>query len=288
MIQTQESKTKSVTVWSKKTVEWIEGDIAYVSVPFTWNLPKAFPRCAALKQEGYYVRAGGPAVSLLPDYLANVAQIGGDVDAISRHNPEATVTSRGCTHSCSFCAVPIIEGQFRELENWRPSRLVCDNNILAASRRHFDLVIDSLKPLHGVDFNQGLDKRELEPWHIDRLQDLDKPIIRFAWDDVNEEAALRDAISKMLAAGFPHSRMTVYVLIGWNDTPEDALYRLVTLRDVLRVATFPMRYQSLKSLKYNDYVAPGWTEDELKRMVRYWSSQQYFRAIPYDEFDFRM
>jgi hypothetical protein len=274
-----------MTGWSKHTVEWIEGDTAFVSVPFTWNLPKAFPRCAALKQEGYKVRAGGPAVSLLPDILANVAQIGGDVDAIAMHNPDATFTTRGCIRHCEFCAVPKIEGMFKELSAWQPARLVCDNNILAASRRHFDRVIDSVKHIAGVDFNQGLDKKELKDWHIDRLQELDKPIIRFAWDDVNEEASLRDAIARMLAAGFPHSRMTVYVLIGWADTPEDAMYRLVTLRDVLRVATFPMRYQSLKSLKYNDYVAPGWTNDELNKMMRYWSSQQFFRNVPYDEFD---
>ena len=64
-------------VWSKNTVEWVDGNTAFVSVPFTWNLLKAFPRCAALKQEGYHVRAGGPAVSLMPDYLATVAEIGG-------------------------------------------------------------------------------------------------------------------------------------------------------------------------------------------------------------------
>ena len=33
-------KTKSV--WSKHSVEWIEGDTAYVSVPFTWNCRKHF------------------------------------------------------------------------------------------------------------------------------------------------------------------------------------------------------------------------------------------------------
>jgi hypothetical protein len=49
-----------------------------------------------------------------------------------------------------------------------------------------------------------------------------------------------------------------------------------------------MRYQSLKSLKYNDYVAPSWTDEELKKMMRYWAAQQFFRAIPYDEFDYRM
>ena len=145
--------------WSKKTVEWIDGDTAYVSVPFTWNLPKAFSRCSALRQEGYKVRAGGPAVSLIPDYLESVALIGGDIEAVTHHNSEATFTSRGCIRQCSFCAVPKTEGYLRELPSWDPRRLVCDNNILATSRSHFNRVIDSLKHIEGVDFNQGLDKK---------------------------------------------------------------------------------------------------------------------------------
>lgn len=35
-------KTKD---WPKMTLEWTECDKAYLSVPFTWNLPEAFSKC---------------------------------------------------------------------------------------------------------------------------------------------------------------------------------------------------------------------------------------------------
>lgn len=96
--------------WSKDIVEWIEGDTAFLSVVFTWDLQKARARAIWLRQQGYHVRAGGPAVLLMPDYLADVAETGGDdVSALARHNPEATFTSRGCIRKCKFCAVPRIE-----------------------------------------------------------------------------------------------------------------------------------------------------------------------------------
>ncbi len=274
-----------MTEWSKRTLTWIEDETAFVSVPFTWNLPRAFSQCVWLKQQGYHVRAGGPAVSLIPDYLQDVTEIGGEVEALSRHNPEATVTTRGCVRQCSFCAVPKIEGEFRELPVWEPRRIICDNNLLASSHRHFDRVIDSLKGSSGVDFNQGLDKRELKPYHIDRLKELDKPHIRFSWDDINEESLIFEGVRKFIEAGFPHSRITIYILIGYNDTPENALYQMVTVRDILKVTPFPMRFQPLYELKYNSYIAPGWTDKELRRMVRYWSRQRFLRQIPYAGYD---
>lgn len=275
---------KPETHWSKRAIEWIDGDTAFVSVPFTWNLPTVWSRCVALKQEGYKVRAGGPAVNLIPEYLAGVAQIGGEVDALPRHNPEATFTSLGCIRHCSFCAVAKTEGDLKEKQIWIPRRIVCDNNILACSMSHYDKVMDSLKPISYVDFNQGLDARLLKPHHIDRLKELDKPMLRFAWDDVNDEGVVTDAINRVVDAGFPRSKITIYVLIGNSDTPEDALYRLVMLRDVLKVVTFPMRFQPLYALRFNKYVAPGWTDRELKRMTRYWSKQMFFRGIPYADF----
>ena len=270
--------------WSKNIVTWFENKTAFISVPFTWELPKAYSQCVWYRQQGYNVRAGGPAVSLIPDYLADVANTNGDVNALPHHNPNATFTTRGCIRHCSFCAVPIIEGDFRELSSWEPKPIVCDNNLLASSQRHFDKVIDSLKQFSGVDFNQGLDARLLNSHHIERLQELVKPHIRFAWDDVNKEASVFDAIHKMIDAGFAKSRITVYILIGNSDTPEDALYRLVTIRDVLKVTTFPMRFQPLYILKYNSYVTPGWTDKELKRMVRYFSRQRFLRQISYSDY----
>lgn len=270
--------------WKGGIVEWTEGQTAYLSVVFSWQLPAAYQRAAFRRSEGYSVRAGGPAVSFNPGYLADVAQIGGDVDALARHNPNATFTTRGCVRRCTFCTVPKIETDFRELEEWEPKPIVCDNNFLASSQAHFDRVIDRLKPLKGVDFNQGLDARLLTKYQAGRLAELDLLFVRLAWDNIRIEAHFIKAFELLRAAGFPKRVIRSYVLIGFNDTPQDALHRLETIRR-LGATPYPMRYQPLDALKRNEYVAPGWTDRELKRFVRYWSNLNRLGAIPFDEFE---
>lgn len=269
--------------WLKGWAEWVEGDTACISVPFTWLLPQAWSRCVALRQEGYRVRAGGPAVSLRLDYLAAVAEIGGDVDALARHNPDATFTTRGCTRQCAFCAVPRTEGSFRELIAWEPKPIVCDNNFLASSRRHFDRAIDCLKPMAGVDFNQGLDPRLLTAYHAGRLAELDLPLVRLSWDDVRDEVTIMDAIGILKTAGFGARRLRVYVLIGFEDRPDDALYRLETLKG-LGILANVQRFQPLWSLSRNDYIAPTWTDAELKRYCRHWNRQAWLGGIPFADY----
>ena len=234
---------------------------------------------------GYRVRAGGPAVDLMPDYLSDVAEVGGEVDALARHNPKATFTSRGCTRKCEFCAVPVIEGDLRELRDgeWEPKPVVCDNNLLACSRTHFDEVVDSLKGMKGVDFNQGLDARLLTKYHADRLAELDCPLVRLAWDHIGLESRVMAAIELLTAAGFSKSRIKVYVLLGYDDTPEDALYRLQTLKDH-DVFPNPQRYQPLDALEKNTYLNSDWSEWEMRRFMKYWSRLIWYWKIPFGEF----
>lgn len=270
--------------WSKQAIEWFDDGTAYISVPFTWQLPQAYSRCVWLRTQGYRVRAGGPAVSLMPDYLEGVASIGGEVDALSHHNPLATFTSRGCIRNCKFCAVPRIEGELRELGHWEPKPIVCDNNLLACSRRHFDRVINSLKSVPDVDFNQGLDARLLTDYHCERLTELNLKFVRLAWDHIQEETPIMNAIGRLRKAGIKQSQIRVYVLIGFDDSPEDAWYRLSTLKK-LGIWPYPQRYNPLDALKRDSYVGTGWTERHLHRFVRYWSRQEHFAGLPFEEFD---
>lgn len=270
--------------WSKSFLEWQRGYTAYLSVVFTWDLPEAYQRAVWLKTQGYTVKAGGPAVMLMPDYLADVAECSYErVQALRRHNPDATFTSRGCIRYCPFCAVPQIEGNLVELDDWTPRPIVCDNNLLACSRAHFDRVIDRLKPLSGIDFNQGLDARLLTNYHADRLAELDC-MVRLAFDSVGYEADFMTAFKRLRQAGFPLNRIRVYVLIGFRDTPEDALYRLRTVAN-LGIDPNPMRYQALDSLRRNAYVGANWTHAELARYMRYWQNLRYMRAVPFEEWD---
>lgn len=261
----------------------MNGDTARLSVAFTWDLPKAFQRAVWLKAEGHRVLAGGPAVSLMPSYLSEVAEVGDDwSDALERHNPDATFTSRGCIRRCSFCAVWRTEGKLRELKEWPIRPIVCDNNLLACSQKHFNRVVDKLKPLKNIDFNQGLDARLLTKYHAKRLSELDC-MVRLAFDNIEAESQFMAAFERLREASIPKSRIRVYVLVGYKDTPEDALYRLQTVNG-LGILPNPMRYNPLDTLARDSYVAPGWTDRELTRYVRYWSNLRYTAGVPFEVF----
>lgn len=263
--------------------EWTEDGTAYLSVIFSWNLPQAYQRAVWLKALGYHVKVGGPAVIFNPGYLADVAEVGSDYpDAVVWHNPNATFTSRGCVRRCAFCLVPKTEGGLAELDTWPVRRIICDNNLLACSQVHFDRVMDSLKPLNDIDI-QGLDARLLTKHHAERLAELDLHCVRLAWDNTRFECQVTASIQKLRSAGIPKSRVRCYVLIGYNDTPEDALHRLETLR-ALGVWPNPMRYQALDAMWRNQHVGSDWTDGELKRYMRYWSNLRFTSAIPFDEF----
>lgn len=271
--------------WRKGIVHWRHESEVYLSVAFTWHLSQAWVLSQWWRDSGVAVRAGGPAVSLMPNYLADVAKCGGELSPtpVTRHNPAATFTTRGCVRECAFCAVPRIEGPFRELEEWEPAPIVCDSNLTAASRAHFERVVARLHSFKGVDFNQGLDARLLQSWHLDGLTKLPLVKVRFSWDSLTLESPVMGAIERTLAAGIPRHRIGVYVLIGHADRPEDARYRLETLRS-RGIRGFPMRFQPLDALRKDSYVAPGWTDRELRRMTRYWSRQNWLSRVPYEEF----
>lgn len=281
MPKTVDIKTNN---WLGTFAEWIDGDHAYISVVFSWHLQSAFMRAIALKTEGYKVHVGGPAVNMQPHYFEGICEeVNGSIDALQFHNPNAVFTSRGCVRRCNFCIVPRIEGKLQELSSWQPKPIVCDNNLLACSKFHFDRVIDSLKGIKNVDFNQGLDSRFLTSYHVSRLSELDLFTIRFAWDETRHESYFSRAFQLVRAAGFPKRMVRVYVLIGYNDTPSDALHRLETVRS-LGAIPYPMRYQPLTATERDRYVGDHWTEKELKRYMHYWSNLAHLGGIPFQEY----
>jgi hypothetical protein len=276
--------------WSGGYIEWITGSTAYISVVFSWQLQKAYQRAIWLKEEGYHIIAGGPAVSYNPGYLRDVCIIGGDNEysafqpVIKRHNPDAIFTTRGCPRRCPFCIVSKIEPEYKEYELMDVLRpIVCDNNILASSDKHFNKVIDRLKVLKGVDFNQGLDARLMTKEKARRIAELDMKVVRLAWDHIAIEDKWRRAFDALISVGIPAKRIQSYVLIGYNDTPEDALYRLQSIKD-LGAMPNPMRYQPLDAKKRNDYISPNWTDRQLKDYMRYWSRQNWLGHIPFEEY----
>jgi len=265
--------------WKKEIVSWKIGNTLYISLVFSWQIQEA--RILAKRHKGKVI-IGGPAAILNQDKIDFAEfQETTEFDVLSMHNPLATFTTRGCVRKCKFCAVPIIDGEFRELENWKVNPVICDNNFLAASKKHIEKVIDKIKHFLKVDFNQGLDARLINDWHFDQFCKLKDIKLRFAFDHINYEKYVIDAIMKAQKLGFRD--IGIYVLIGFNDTPADALYRLEKMREY-GVLPNVMRFQPLTAENKNSFVADGWTEIELKRMTRYYSKLNWLGHILFSDY----
>lgn len=252
--------------WSKDIAVWKMDKILCISVPFTWNIKEAVK--LANKTKGK-VLIGGPAIMLQREFVQSSIQnhvtiqdkIPG-IEPVTIHNPFATFTTRGCISKCGFCAVPKIEGDFKEISDFIPRPIVCDNNFLAASNKHFNKAVDKLKSMPIVDFNQSLDATLFTPEKATRLQELKIPNMRFSFDNIKKENQVVDAIRLAKQKGF--SKITVLILYGFCYTPEESAYMGEVLRKE-KIMIFPMRYQPLDAKIKNQYVnkEKGWTNHSL-------------------------
>ncbi len=272
-------------MWSKNIVHWEDRQKHYYSIVFTWEL---WEWCRNVQPEfdEKQIVVGGPAVKLHPEWVPDWIEVGPNVwgsPALTLHNPFATRTSIGCLRSCAFCTIPITEGPLRELISWMNRPVIIDNNLLACHAGHFDEVIDGLKKWPWCDFNQGLDVRCMGKHHADRIAELNNPIIRLSFDHVSIESDFMRSFELLRHAGIPKSQISVYVLIGFDDTPDDALYRLKLIRS-LGIRPFPMRFQHLDAKVKNEYVAEAWTQKELIRFMSYWSNFRFTSHIPFAEY----
>jgi hypothetical protein len=273
--------------WRKGIAAWKCDKTLYISVPFTWEMEKAI-RIAEGKEpwkvdgSNKPVYHKGPFLIGGPGTMKQVECPAG-FEPLLFHNPCATFTTRGCPNGCGFCAVPKLEGEFREIADFRPAPVVCDNNFTAASRNHQERVIEKLKAFSEVDFNQGLEAGRFTMELADLLGNL-KCKVRFAFDHINLEAKVKTAID--ICRNRATNNIGVYVLIGYNDTPEDARYRLDLVRS-WKIRPNAMRFQPLDAKRKNEFIAPGWTDHELKRMMNYYNKLRWLEHIPYESFEYR-
>jgi len=276
-----------INQWRKTFATWQVNGIIYISIPFTWLVPEVL---RFIKQQKKQVVVGGPGAILLRNKFDGIATLQETIDwcePITFHNPLATFTTRGCINNCSFCAVPKIEGVFREIKNFVPRPIVCDNNFLASSKNHFNNVIDKLKKLPYIEFNQGLEAKLFTSEKASRIAELKLTDIRFAFDSTDKEEYIKKAVTIAHHNGI--KKISVLMLYGFTDTPADALYRAEYLREIKVNEIYPMRYQPLLSESKGGFVnaANGWTEYELRRFKNYWMKAKngIMDKVPYSEFE---
>jgi hypothetical protein len=226
------------------------------------------------------VKVGGPAVELMPDYLKG-AEVGHESDGVlQRINPLATRTTTGCPSKCKFCAVPIIEGCFTELDTFPIGPILCDNNILASSGRHLERVVSMARQFGWADFNQGLDAALVTQDIAYLIATIGKPIIRMALDSQGEKGVWERAWECWRKAKIPKNRIRSYVLIGFNSGVEDAWERCEWVQKHGALA-LPMWFHRLDALKENtvteDQELLGWSDYERRRIMQWY--YQHKKAV---------
>ena len=151
--------------------------------------------------------------------------------------------SRGCIRNCSFCVVREKEGYIKAVEpmNLNPNGKyieVLDNNFFANPEWEtaIDYLLKAKQPvnLHGVDVRI---MNEEQAFYLNQLKH--KKQIHIAWDFPNMD--LLPKLKEVTKYIKPYKLMC-YVLIGFDSTPEQDLYRVEKLRE-LNIDPFVMPFK---------------------------------------------
>ena len=269
--------------WAQGLAEWVDGDTAYLSIAFTWLLPKARDHALWYRSMGLKVRAGGPVTFRPHGYLADVATLGGEMpDALARHNPQATIASRGCPVGCWFCIVPAMEGKaFTLLPDFPVRPILCDNN-LSALDRHYQIHIVERYKAAGVpllDANSGFEPRTFDRWVYGLWKEINRGPWRFAFDDMQEAKEVATVLD-MLKDLAPKKKR-VYVLIG-NEPFAECMQRI---QFVLDNGGEPHVQPLIKlnALTKEHWVRFDWTEQKLVDVAR-WANRRIWRYATFAEY----
>lgn len=272
--------------WIGGLAEWEIDDVTYLSVAFTWKLDEAYSRAVFAKARGRKVIAGGPALFLIKmqHELRDVAEIGTTYpDALARHNPMATIASRGCPVGCWFCIVPAMEGrQFTLLPDFPVRPILCDNNLSALPADYQEHIIARYRaegvPL--LDANSGFEPITFTEEVYRRWKAINRGPWRFAYDETKEGAEVR-RVMKMLA-GESQKRKRVYVLVG-NEPYAECMARI---KEVIAHGCEPhvQPYIKLNALYREPHVRFDWTLQKLKDVAR-WANGFVWKRAPFEEYD---
>ena len=276
-----------VSKWIGGLAEWTEGDTAFLSIAFTWRLDEAYSRAIWYRALGLKVRVGGPALFTLKarHELADLdgVEVGGEVpDALRRHNPAATVFSRGCPVNCWFCIVPKMEGKaFTLLPDFPVRPILCDNNLSALPAEYQEHIVGRYEregvPL--LDANSGFEPRTFDDEVYARWRRINRGPWRFAYDDKAERPYV-ERVMQMLKAERPE-RKRVYVLIG-NEPVAACLERL---KEVIAWGGQPhaQPFIKLNALKKEPQIRFDWTPQLLTDMAR-WANRFLYKYTPFEEY----
>ena len=222
------------------TVEWWNAFMSYDRV----YQAKIFTEDYT-KDNEYFVKAdevikGGTGYDLKNKLPNEIEHIFPDYSIYPTKDTAYGFLTRGCPRGCHFCVVAEKEGMksiqvadLTEFWNGQKNIEVLDPNLLAC-KNHITLLKQLSETNSTVNPNQGLDCRLLTEDNIYWLNQIKIKTMHFAWDYMREEMSVIKGLELYNKYGKIRDKRnkSVYVLVNYDTTMEENLYRIYKLRDM--------------------------------------------------------
>lgn len=242
-------------------IESFSYDVIYASKVFNYSYLPLLPDKAFIGGTGYNLK-----VRMFP----GIEQCQPDYSIYPMSEMSLQRYSTGCINRCPFCVVGEKEGDLAPCDpvNLNPKGTwiyLLDNNFFASPNW-----LESIKHLiackQPVQF-EGVDVRILNDEHLYWLSKVKlKKQIHLAWDNAKED--LRNNF-KTLSTKINPRKLMVYVLVGFNSSEEEDLYRV----------------EYLRSIKIDPFVMPYNKEDKYQRRFARWVNHKaIFKTVKWEEY----
>lgn len=251
------------------TVEWWNAFMSYDRVYQAKIFTEEYT-----KDNEYFIKAdevikGGTGYDLKNKLPNEIEHIFPDYSIYPTKDTAYGFLTRGCPRGCHFCVVAEKEGMksiqvadLTEFWNGQKNIEVLDPNLLAC-KNHITLLKQLSETNSTVNPNQGLDCRLLTEDNIYWLNQIKIKTMHFAWDYIREEMSVIKGLELYNKYGKIREKRNkfVYVLVNYDTTMEENLYRIYKLRD-MGYAPYVMIYNKPSA------------SVEIKRLQR-WTNNRY-------------
>ena len=239
-------------------------DRLYISKLFSFTVDYLYCDAKEIIKGG----TGYDITSKLPEEIEAIKTL--DYSLYPQHNYSMQFFSRGCIRNCPFCVVRQKEGYIQAVE---PMELnpngehieVLDNNFFANPewQESIKLLLKWGQPvnLHGVDVRI---MNEEQAFYLNKLRHC--KAIHIAWDNPNYN--LVPKLQEVIKYIKPYKLMC-YVLIGFDSTQEQDLYRVEKLRE-LKIDPFVMPFN-----KFDPYQ---------RKFARWVNHKAIFKSVKWEEY----
>lgn len=246
-----------------------------------WNMHKVLDKEIEYSKPDYNLYSAEEIASRMKGIMTKGRKLQKATEIV---NAGMGFTSRGCIRECGFCFVPKKEGKFRnvaeikDLINPKSNILILHDNNLTADPNCIDKLHEIRDRKLIIDINQGCDVRLVNDDIAKALGEVKHlRSLHYAWDLMGFEKQVMEGI-KTLSNHIKPYRHMCFVLVGFNTTFEEDMYRFRKLRE-LNVDPFIMIYNQKEDRRLKHFAR--WVNSRIYKSCKWeeytpWIKEQVF------------